>query len=291
MDTKRLLRMLAMLAILLAAQSMLTGCAMFGKAPVPSGPSASAPAPTTQVFNHFPTVPSKTYVVFGKTYRTLSSAAGYNETGVASWYGEDFHGRPTASGVRYDMYGLSCAHKTLPLGTVVRVTNLQNGHSADLVVNDRGPFVNGRIIDLSYGAARKLGTAAQGVAKVRVVAVGSMGTDQSPAQTKKTVIASRPVQAPAPSAQVVQASAPAGQYVQAQGGYFVQVGVFSMEANARNVLADLKNRGYTGSRIEVLNRGGSLLYVVKAGIFHGPNQARQAQLHLDRVYPSCFVTS
>lgn len=269
MNIKSLLRLLAMLAILLAAQSMLTGCAMFGKAPVSSRPSASTP--TTQVYGSFPTVKSKTYVVFGKTYRTLGTAAGYNETGVASWYGKDFHGRPTASGATYDMYGLSCAHKTLPLGTVVRVTNLHNGRNVDLVVNDRGPFVSGRIIDLSYGAARKLGTAAQGVAQVRVSAIGSVGTDQSPAQTKKTAIASRPVQA--------------------AGGYYVQVGVFSVEANARKVLADLRARGFTGSRIGIINRGGSVLYVVQAGIFSGPGQARQARAMLDAAYPSCFVTT
>ncbi len=284
MNAKRTLRKLIMLAILLAATAMLTGCAMFGKAPVPSGASVSKSAPAVAVPGRFPTEKARTYTVLGKTYRTLSTAAGYDEVGVASWYGKDFHGRLTANGERYDMHGLSAAHKTLPLGTVVRVTNLQNGRSVDLVVNDRGPFVNGRIIDLSYGAAKHLGSAAQGLAQVRVTAVGSVSTDQSPAQPVQavTVAASRP--AP-PIQQAVQ------QAVQAGGGYYVQVGVFSVEANARKVLADLHGRGYTGSRIEVQNRNGSRLYVVKAGIFQAPNQARQAQLHLDRTYPSCFVTS
>lgn len=281
MNAKSTLRKLAMLSILLAAASMFGGCAMLGKSPVPSGSSyGSAKAPAYQAYNRFPTEQSRTYTVLGRSYRTLSTAAGYDEVGVASWYGSDFHGKLTASGVRYDMHGLSAAHKTLPLGTIVRVTNMQNGRTVDLVVNDRGPFVDGRIIDLSYGAARKLGTAAQGVAKVRVTAVGSMGTDQSPATTKPVVVASRPVQ----TSQVQAVSA-------SSGGYYVQVGVFSVESNARKVLADLQARGYNGSRIEVMNRGGSRLFVVKAGTFNGPSQAKQAQFQLDAAYPSCFVTS
>ncbi|MBI5343955.1 MAG: septal ring lytic transglycosylase RlpA family protein, partial [Deltaproteobacteria bacterium] len=78
------------------------------------------------------------------------------EAGIASWYGKDFHGRPTASGEAYDMYAMTAAHKTLPLGTIVNVKNLENGRDVRVVVNDRGPFVRGRIIDLSYSAAKEL---------------------------------------------------------------------------------------------------------------------------------------
>jgi len=92
--------------------------------------------------------------------------------GVASWYGSDFHGKPTSSGEIYDMYQLSCAHKTLPLGTTVIVTNLDNGQSLELRVNDRGPFVKDRIIDLSYAAARILGIYEKGTAYVKVETVG-----------------------------------------------------------------------------------------------------------------------
>ncbi len=97
---------------------------------------------------------------------------GWVEEGLASWYGKDFHGRPTASGEIYNMYGLSAAHRTLPLGTIVRVTNLKNGRSVDVVINDRGPFVDGRIIDMSYGAARVLDMVEDGVVPVRVEALG-----------------------------------------------------------------------------------------------------------------------
>src|SRR5512139_1386812 len=95
----------------------------------------------------------------------------YLETGTASWYGRDFHGRTTASGDPFDMYGISAAHRTLPLGTVLRVTNLDNFKTIMVKVNDRGPFVRGRILDLSYGAARELGAVPQGSVRVKIEAV------------------------------------------------------------------------------------------------------------------------
>ena len=96
------------------------------------------------------------------------------EYGVASWYGKDFHGKPTSSGEVYDMYQLTCAHNTLPLGTLVVVTNLENGKSIELKVNDRGPFVKERIIDLSYAAAQILGMWEKGTANVKVEAIGPL---------------------------------------------------------------------------------------------------------------------
>jgi len=98
--------------------------------------------------------------------------------GVASWYGGEFHGRPTSSGEIYDMFQLTCAHNSLPLGTMVMVTNLENGRSVELRVNDRGPFVKERIIDVSYGAARILGMWGKGTASVKVEWVGSPLVEQ-----------------------------------------------------------------------------------------------------------------
>ena len=98
--------------------------------------------------------------------------SGRPQIGVASWYGEKFHGRKTSSGEIFDMYKLTAAHKSLPLGTRVRVTNLKNRKSVIVKINDRGPFVRGRIIDLSYGAAKKIGMVDDGVVKVRVEIVG-----------------------------------------------------------------------------------------------------------------------
>lgn len=111
------------------------------------------------------------YKVLNKEYRVLPTSIGYKEQGIASWYGADFHGKPTSSGPIYDMHQISAAHKTLPIPTTVKVTNLQNGKSLVLKINDRGPFHDGRIIDLSYAAAKELDIIKDGTAKVEVEAI------------------------------------------------------------------------------------------------------------------------
>tara|TARA_B100000575_G_scaffold292777_1_gene302091 strand:+ start:1204 stop:1710 length:507 start_codon:yes stop_codon:yes gene_type:complete len=113
----------------------------------------------------------KTYKVFGVQYKTLKSHIGYSEEGTASWYGKKFHGKLTSSREKYDMYKLTAAHKTLPIPCYVKVTNLKNGISIIVRVNDRGPFKKGRIIDLSYAAAVKLDIVTQGTEKVYVEAI------------------------------------------------------------------------------------------------------------------------
>lgn len=111
------------------------------------------------------------YMVFGKTYHVMPTSAGFVDEGNASWYGRKFHGRATSNGERYDMFALTAAHRSLPLPTWLRVTNLANGRTTVVRVNDRGPFHEDRILDLSYGAAVKLGFADQGVAQVRIEAI------------------------------------------------------------------------------------------------------------------------
>ncbi len=113
-----------------------------------------------------------TYTVNGRTYCVRKSAYGFVQVGIASWYGPGFHGSRTASGEIYNMYKFTAAHKTLPLGTYVRVINLENGKSVVVKINDRGPFVPGRIIDLSYAAAKKIGMLRKGTAKVKIIALG-----------------------------------------------------------------------------------------------------------------------
>lgn len=112
------------------------------------------------------------YVVFGKTYRVLPTSKGYKEKGMASWYGDKFHGKPTSSGEPYDMHAFTAAHKTLPIPTYVIVTNTETNKSITVLVNDRGPFVKGRIIDLSYAAAKELDVVKNGTAPVLVEAIG-----------------------------------------------------------------------------------------------------------------------
>lgn len=127
----------------------------------------AVPEPVTlaRYGNHTP------YDVLGKRYFLMPTAKGYAETGTGSWYGEKFQGQPTSTMEPYDLYSMTAAHKTLPLPTYVRVTNLENNRSAIVKVNDRGPFVDDRVIDLSYAAATKLGYAEKGTARVRVEAI------------------------------------------------------------------------------------------------------------------------
>jgi rare lipoprotein A len=141
----------------------------------------------------------KSYVVFGKRYYPMKSAAGYREKGIASWYGNKFHGRQTAIGERYDMYQMTAAHKTLPLPSYAEVTNLNNGSQIIVRVNDRGPFHGGRIIDLSYSAAKKLDIIGQGTGQVEVRAIDAktyanqMVKPVSVAVVKPTVPAVKPL--------------------------------------------------------------------------------------------------
>lgn len=111
------------------------------------------------------------YTVFGKKYYTINTSKGYSEIGDASWYGKKFHGKLTSNRESYDMYGISAAHKTLPLPSYVKVTNLKNKRELVVRVNDRGPFHGNRIIDLSYGAAKKLDMIEDGVTKVKVESI------------------------------------------------------------------------------------------------------------------------
>jgi len=108
----------------------------------------------------------------GTASRKAAKARRWQEEGIASWYGKKYHGRRTSSGERYDMHGMTAAHRTLPFGTVVRVTNLRNGRTVRVTINDRGPFVDGRIIDLSYRAATELDMVRDGVAPVIVELLG-----------------------------------------------------------------------------------------------------------------------
>lgn len=112
-----------------------------------------------------------TYHVFGKPYNVLKSSHHYEEHGMASWYGRAFHRRRTSSGARYNMYRLTAAHKTLPLSTKVLVTNLKNGRQVVVTINDRGPFISNRLIDLSYAAAKKINMVGSGLAPVSVKAL------------------------------------------------------------------------------------------------------------------------
>ncbi len=167
----RIRRRILEAALGIGLSSLMAACAPLQKAPVPRSSTANAFVSTE------PLAPprrrgktSRSYRIRGKTYRPMLSSKGYREVGIASWYGFE-SGRRTATGERFNPNGLSAAHKTLPLPTRVRVTNLANGRSTVLIVNDRGPFVQGRLIDLSMGAAKRLDIYRRGSGKVLVEAL------------------------------------------------------------------------------------------------------------------------
>ncbi len=164
--------------LLASLAGALAGCGTIPDRLASIRPAGTGPNPASSGNEPIPQVepPSRsgnadTYVVFGRRYRVRETSEGYREEGTASWYGADFHGRKTSSGPLYDMYELTAAHKSLPLPAYVRVTNLENGRSTVVKVTDRGPFVPGRIIDLSYAAALRLDMLERGTALVEVAAL------------------------------------------------------------------------------------------------------------------------
>jgi rare lipoprotein A len=161
------------------------------------------------------------YEQFGKRYIILATAEGYKERGVASWYGPDFHTRSTSSGEPYDMYAMTAAHKTLPIPAYARVTNLSNGRSVVVRINDRGPFVDNRIIDLSYTAAHKLDMTRAGTAFVEVEVI-------TPGSTAEAARGIAPPAAPDPMA---------------PPRLFLQAGAFGVAANAAQLAERLRTAG------------------------------------------------
>ncbi|MCQ4346233.1 septal ring lytic transglycosylase RlpA family protein [Pseudomonas stutzeri] len=157
-------------------------------------------------------VKASPYTVFGKPYYPIQDARNYQAVGIASWYGTKFHGQATANGETYDLYGMTAAHKTLPLPSYVRVTNLENGRSVILRVNDRGPFYSDRIIDLSFAAAKKLGYAESGTARVKVEGIDPHQWWAQQGRPVPMVLAAnaaaKPLNLPAPRAVAQPAAAP-----------------------------------------------------------------------------------
>lgn len=129
----------------------------------------------------------KEYCVLGKTYKPTYVSVGQTMAGIASWYGPDFHGKMTSNGEAYNMHGLTAAHKTWPMDTMVKIKNLQNGKSTIARINDRGPFVQGRIIDCSYATGKAIGLDRMGIAKVNIKVVGFAGEVQSDATIAKNI--------------------------------------------------------------------------------------------------------
>ncbi len=213
------------------------------------GPGDNPPAHLDQIADAVPTeeplarAANKPYTVFGREYVPYRKLTPYRQRGIGSWYGRKFQGQRTSSGEPYDMYAMTAAHATLPIPSYARVTDLANGRSVIVRINDRGPFHSGRLIDLSYAAAYKLGYAAAGSAPVEIEAItpDDMPLLAARQQTPKTAAAAPPPQA-RPMAPVILAAATSSQPEPARpipvdalaGGIYLQLGAFSARDNAEN---------------------------------------------------------
>jgi rare lipoprotein A len=203
------------------------------------------------------------YEIDGIKYYPLDKAHGFIEEGVASWYGADFHGKKTANSEIYNMHAMTAAHKTLPLGTVVEVNNLENGKKAVVRINDRGPYVGTRIIDLSYEAATQIGMVRNGTAKVKIIALGTddMLLDDSNADAYFT------------------------------GDFTIQAGAFSQKSNAER-MKGMMEQYVQDVQIVPFNKDGVTYYRVRAGQYSSLKKAQSHEkLLIDSGFPEVFVVS
>ncbi len=211
---------------------------------------------------------SPVYEVFGKTYRVLPDAEGFKERGRASWYGKKFQGHKTASGEIYDMFKMTGAHKSLPLPTYARVTRLDTGKSVIVRINDRGPFHAGRVVDLSYAAAARLGMLDHGSTEVEIVAL-------DPMETEAPVVAETKDRSPARINAVMDAvPSPEGRRS------WLQVGVYSDPINAVLMREDLKRKGRADAQIVVGEVNGLAVHRVVFGPFADVAAMQTAQAAL-----------
>lgn len=234
------------LILVLALINFITACS-FG---VPIGSSKQTNN------NKKPTKPNS-YIVFGKQYTIMDSSEGYVKRGIASWYGKKFHGRKTSNGETYDMFAMTAAHKTLPLPTKVSVKNLSNGKTIIVKVNDRGPFVGDRIIDLSYAAAQKLDIIQKGTARVEIRALNE--SNNTP------VVRTIPLKdIDAPTAD-----------------FFIQLGSFGLRKNALSLIEELKINQFSDAKIYSIETQKGTFHRVRLGPYSLLEKTRSIlqQLH------------
>lgn len=240
---------------------LLFGCAKTSPVSQPKEPSTDlADIPPTQ----------RPYKIDGKKYYPIPSSVGFTQTGIASWYGKKFHGRKTSNGETYNMYGLTAAHKTLPMNTHVLVQNLENGKEVVTRINDRGPFVKGRIIDLSYLGAMRLGMVENGTARVQVTALGEAITVTRKNKEINQFLPYKDFQ---------------------QGDFYVQIGSFTNKDNAIRLKEKIISWGKKAV-ITTFDRGDALFYrvQVKAGD-HLTEANRMERVMTESGYPDAFVVA
>ena len=349
MTPRRTIVLLTVLLLALGAATGLAGCASqaqrsaAGARSAPSavprgggyyqddGPPDLAGLDLSQIPQAVPrqVTPSKygnptSYSALGKTYHVLKSAAGFTQTGIASWYGRQFHGERTSSGEPYSMFQMTAAHKRLPIPCYVQVTNLDNDRQIIVKINDRGPFKQGRIIDLSYVAARRLGIVAEGSAPVRIrtvtpdtlnaVADASQSTSHPPEPPRKRRPAASAVDpdgvvdgdSPTHAYDLASADADAKHYSATRAiqvkplpaaatgagpnnaALFLQTGAFGQPANAQRLQARLHSAGV--GDVDILAPGEIPLYRVRVGPFASATQMAAARRRLaDRGFDARVV--
>ena len=261
------------------------------------GPGEAPPTNLDQIPDAVPKLEAlhrfanRPYTVLGRDYVPATSLRPYKERGVASWYGRKFHGQKTSNGETYDMYAMTAAHPTLPLPSYVRVTNVATGKSVVVRVNDRGPFLHGRIIDLSYAAAHRVGTAARGSGEVEVEAIIPGG---SPAMLAEAPLAPIAMATPPPTmaggvttTPLRPTEPPVPISRETAGGFSVQLGAFQNYANAQNFLAHIQGQLAT-AQVEPKVRATAGLYRVYVGPYPDRDEAKRVA---DRITGAFGVTT
>jgi len=239
------------------------------------GPHANPPADLDQVPDAQPrpepirSANARPYTAMGKSYVPMTELGAYRATGLASWYGKRYHGKPTASGEVYDMYAMTAAHPTLPIPSYARVTCLATERTVIVRINDRGPFLSDRLIDLSYVAAYKLGLLSNGSALVVVESIVP--------NTVPTTVAT--AQAPVPAAPAREVSAPAPAALDRPGVY-LQLGAFSLKENAASLLTRLQAEVTWLTDPAIYQTGG--VYRVQAGPYANREEAEQAAARIEQ---------
>ena len=256
-------------ALLFLCGATFSGCTTVLKSTPPPQATPPRPKPATKA-GRIPAT-QRPYQIDGKTYYPLPSAEGYVETGTASWYGNPFHGRKTSNGETYNMYDWTAAHKTLPMNTKLLVENLDTGRSTTVRINDRGPFVGSRIIDLSYNVARDLGIIKAGTGRVRITALGEAETIQlADNKTAPRFLPHEDFQ---------------------KGDFYVQIGAFTVRENADR-LKDKMNREGRETETVRHERGDQIFYRVQVKAGSTLTAAKQMEQTLAGAgFPKSFVVA
>jgi rare lipoprotein A len=255
-----LIKQISLLNLMLLCMIVLSGCATSHKSVVTNSDHYKDATPKVEPLL---SGPNKPYTVLGKRYVPDTRETPYRKKGQASWYGKKFHGRSTSSGEKYNMYAMTAAHTTLPIPCYVHVTNVKNGRSVIVRVNDRGPFKDSRIIDLSYAAAHRLGTLEHGVGEVIVERI-------LPAD----IVAGR---IPATTGHNTQTSSTTSKQQtgsrELAGGFYVQIGVYSQLENAQKIIVQIvRQNPELNNRLQTQSSDG--FYKVYAGPYLSENQAQ-----------------